>query len=93
LCNAKIPDLRARTHYGTLSRILGQVMNDKELHDAVFEGLYTAAGVTLSPDEKAQLRAAYDVIHAFKNRVRKPGVNWEAKPLLGYVPKRSGLNV
>ena len=68
-------------------------MIEKEVNDSIFEGLYLASGVSLSAQEKAQLREAFDVMKTFNDRVRKPGVNWEAKPLLGYVPKRTGLKV
>lgn len=68
-------------------------MSETEANDKIFEGLYLASGVSLSAQERAQLREAFDVIQTFNKRVRKPGVNWEAKPLLGYVPKRTGLKV
>ena len=64
---------------------------NREVNDAAFEGLYAASGVSLSEQEKAQLRQAYDIMQTFCQRVRKPGVTWEAKPLLGYVPSRKGL--
>ena len=61
---------------------------DKEVADKIFEGLYLASGVTLSPAEKQGLREVYDIMATFAERVRRPRRTWEAKPLPHYIPSR-----
>jgi hypothetical protein len=62
-------------------------------NDLIFEGLYAASRVRLSSAEKEGLRQAFEVMQTFNQRVRKPGTNWEARPLLGYTPRRRGLKL
>ena len=63
--------------------------DDKARTDATFEGLYQAAGVPLSDDEKARLRTAYDSLAGLARRVRREDWHWEDRMLPLYTPKRT----
>ncbi len=65
---------------------------DKEVADGIFEGLYLASGVTLSPAEKQGLREVYDIMATYAERVRRPGRTWETKPLPHFTPSRKAPN-
>lgn len=63
---------------------------DKKDADHLFEGLYAAAGVPLTPEEKARLRAAFDPIQTLAAQVRRQGRHWEDRMLPFWLPKRKG---
>lgn len=55
--------------------------------DAAFDGLYRASGVTLSDEERDNLRRAYDTLSSFAERMRATR-GYGDRPLSLFVPRR-----
>lgn len=55
--------------------------DDKTEKDAAFDGLVAASGVSISDEERARLRGAFDTLEALATRVRDPLRDWRSKPM------------
>jgi hypothetical protein len=56
-------------------------------NDALFDGLVAASRVPLSDDEKKNLRMAFSSLMDLAAQTRKPGRQWETRPLPSFTPK------
>lgn len=62
---------------------------DKKTTDTVFEGLYAASAVTLTPEEKARLRETFDDLADLARRVRRSGRSFERRMQPLWIPPRA----